>query len=190
MDRCSSSPFVGLDASVKKKRSQTSRRPSPKTLWGPVSDGDGDGKAKMYNLNQCISRDSMVGMAVRFTRTKNEDGRLSVVHSNGNGGADPGQCGPSIKLTSAAADGAGNEKRLRKVKLKFGGVTHTIQTKASSNGASASGSSTKASRSSDTARVRVRSVQVRQTYPLLQYKYLSLSQIICWVTSENLLFNF
>lgn len=156
MDEYSSSRFEGLDASVKRKRSQTLRRPRPKTHWGPGSDGDG--KGKMYNLNQCISRDSMVGIADIPMRTKNEGGRSNVVHSNGDGGADPGQYEPS-RQPKSTADGAGNEKKLKKVKLKVGGVTHTIPTKSNSNGASAGGSSTKASRSSDTSRGRVRLVQ-------------------------------
>ncbi|GAA0165351.1 hypothetical protein LIER_20781 [Lithospermum erythrorhizon] len=150
MDAYSSYRFEGFDASVKRKRSQTLRRPRPKTQWGPGSDGDGDGNRKMYNLNQCISTSA--------TRTKIVNGRSSVGHSNGVGGADPGQHEPSRQPRSAA-DGAGNENKLKKVKLKVGGVTHTIQTKSTSSGASAGGSSSKASQSSDTSRGRMRSVQ-------------------------------
>ncbi|PSS06059.1 INO80 complex subunit B like [Actinidia chinensis var. chinensis] len=48
--------------------------------------------------------------------------------------------------------GAGNDTNLKKVKLKVGGVTRTIQTKSNSHAASGSGSSTKDSRTSDAPR--------------------------------------
>ncbi|KAA8543022.1 hypothetical protein F0562_021483 [Nyssa sinensis] len=49
-------------------------------------------------------------------------------------------------------DEVGNENKVKKVKLKVGGVTRTIQTKSNSNGASGSVSSTKSARSSDAPR--------------------------------------
>lgn len=52
-------------------------------------------------------------------------------------------------------DGLGNDNKLKKVKLKVGGVTRTIHAKSSSDGASVGGSSsTKPSRSSDAPRPR------------------------------------
>jgi len=51
-------------------------------------------------------------------------------------------------------DGLGNENRVKKVKLKVGGVTHTIQANSAANSASGSGSTMKSSRSSDASRPR------------------------------------
>ncbi|KAJ7973068.1 HIT zinc finger,PAPA-1-like conserved region isoform 1 [Quillaja saponaria] len=56
-------------------------------------------------------------------------------------------------------DGLGNENRVKKVKLKVGGVTRTIQANSTSNGASGNGSSTKSSRSSEASRSRQNSLQ-------------------------------
>ncbi|OVA02523.1 INO80 complex subunit B-like conserved region [Macleaya cordata] len=51
-------------------------------------------------------------------------------------------------------DGTGNENKLRKVKLKVGGVTRTIHAKSSADDAPSGGSSMKTSRSSDVPRPR------------------------------------
>jgi INO80 complex subunit B len=48
----------------------------------------------------------------------------------------------------------GNESRVKKVKLKVGGVTRTIQANSASNSASGSGSTSKSSRLSDGSRPR------------------------------------
>lgn len=135
----------GAGASIKKKRSQTSRRPRPEgqpypdqspLSMAPNSDdmskvssdeniGDGNSGGKMFNLSQCVSRSLPVG-------------------------------GPNGTVSNGACDGAGSENRPKKVKLKVGGVTRTLQTKSSSNGESGSGSTAKASQSSDNARPRQR----------------------------------
>ncbi|KAL3652926.1 hypothetical protein CASFOL_002607 [Castilleja foliolosa] len=131
----------GMGAAIKRKRTQTSRRPRPdaQTLPDrsstPVSDdmnkvssdennGDGNSGGKMFNLNQCVS------------------GSLPV--SGSDSGSNP-------ILSNDACDGTGSESRLKKVKLKVGGVTHTIQTKIGSNGASSSVSSAKSNQSVDNA---------------------------------------
>ncbi|KAL6978265.1 hypothetical protein U1Q18_019933 [Sarracenia purpurea var. burkii] len=49
-------------------------------------------------------------------------------------------------------DGVENDKKVKRLKLKVGGVTRTIQTKSNLHGVSASGSSTKSSRTSDVSR--------------------------------------
>ncbi|XP_027350586.1 uncharacterized protein KIAA1211 homolog isoform X2 [Abrus precatorius] len=54
----------------------------------------------------------------------------------------------------SSQDGSGSENRVKKVKLKVGGVTRTIQANSASNGASGSGSTAKSSRSSDASRPR------------------------------------
>ncbi|KAH6813910.1 hypothetical protein C2S51_022928 [Perilla frutescens var. frutescens] len=145
MDRSRGPPGEGAGLSIKKKRSQTSRRPRPEGQQlpdqspqsvAPVSDdmskvssdeyiGDGNSGGKMFNLNQCVSRS------------------LPVAGSNG-------------IVSNVTCDGAGSENRPKKVKLKVGGVTRTLQTKSSSNGESGGGSSAKASQSSDNAQPRQR----------------------------------
>ncbi|XP_028781860.1 ABC transporter F family member 4 [Neltuma alba] len=51
-------------------------------------------------------------------------------------------------------DGAGNESRVKKVKLKVGGVTRTIQANSVSNGASGNGLAVKSSQTSDSFKQR------------------------------------
>ncbi|RZC48675.1 hypothetical protein C5167_017100 [Papaver somniferum] len=64
---------------------------------------------------------------------------------------------PSLGNSGVSSDGLGNENKLRKVKLKVGGVTHTLHTKPASNGVSGGGSgssSMKSSPSVDASRPR------------------------------------
>ena len=58
----------------------------------------------------------------------------------------------SLGQFGISQDGLGNENRVKKVKLKVGGVTRTIQANSASNSASGSGSTAKSSRSSDASR--------------------------------------
>ncbi|KAI3449388.1 hypothetical protein Pfo_006053 [Paulownia fortunei] len=149
MDQSRVPRLEGIGVTIKKRRSQTSRRPRPEAQSlpdrspmssTPVSDdmskvssdeniGDGNSGGKMFNLNQCVSRSLPVS------------------------GSDSGS---NVILSNGMCDGAGSENKLKKVKLKVGGVTRTIQTKSSSNGASGSGSLVKANQSSDNARQRQR----------------------------------
>ncbi|CAI9761500.1 unnamed protein product [Fraxinus pennsylvanica] len=85
--------------------------------------GDANSRGKMFNLNQCVSRPFP---------TNGSDGGSNALDSNG-----------------VSGDGMGNENKLKKVKLKVGGVTRTIQTNSNSNGASGSASSAKTNQSSD-----------------------------------------
>lgn len=123
MDQSRGPLLEGIGVTMKRRRSQTSRRPKPEAQPHPdrasksptpVSDDtskmssdeniyDGKSGGKMFNLNHCVSRS------------------LSVNGSDG---------GSNMILS----DGARNENKLRKVKLKVGGVTRTIQPKTSSNG--------------------------------------------------------
>lgn len=59
----------------------------------------------------------------------------------------------SLAQFGGSQDGLGNENRVKKVKLKVGGVTRTIQANSATNGASGSGTTMK-SRSSDASRPR------------------------------------
>ncbi|KAL6504989.1 hypothetical protein OROGR_024806 [Orobanche gracilis] len=140
----------GIGVTVKRKRSQTSRRPRPETLPDqspnpstPISDdmskvssdennGDGYSGGKMFNLNQCVSRSLPVS---------GSSSASNVIFGNG------------------LSDAAGSEPRVKKVKLKVGGVTRTIQTTSSSNGASGSVSLATANQSADiNARPRQRMI--------------------------------
>lgn len=143
MDQSRGPPLDAMGVSIKKRRSQTSRRPRPEADQSPISVapgsddmskvssdeniGEGNSGGKMFNLSQCVSRSLPVG------------GSNGIV-SNG------------------SRDGGRSENRPKKVKLKVGGVTRTLQTKSSSNGESGSGSSMKANHSSDNARPRARLV--------------------------------
>ncbi|GFQ01556.1 hypothetical protein PHJA_002299500 [Phtheirospermum japonicum] len=147
----------GIGAAIKRKRTQTSRRPRPEAQplpdrsSTPVSDdmskvssdennGDGNSGGKMFNLNQCVSR--------------------SLPVSGLDSGSNP-------ILSNDVCDGTGSESRLKKVKLKVGGVTRTIQTKIGSNGASGSVSSVKANQSTDNARPRQRPIPEISVFYLL-----------------------
>ncbi|KAL6271883.1 hypothetical protein ACE6H2_028794 [Prunus campanulata] len=59
---------------------------------------------------------------------------------------------PSTRLSGL--DGFGNENKVKKVKLKVGGVTRTIQANSAFNGTAEGGSSTKTSQLSDVSRQR------------------------------------
>ncbi|OIV95359.1 hypothetical protein TanjilG_07515 [Lupinus angustifolius] len=60
----------------------------------------------------------------------------------------------SLGQLGVSQDGSGNENKVKKVKLKVGGVTRTIQANSASNSASGSASTIKSSRSSDASRSR------------------------------------
>lgn len=61
---------------------------------------------------------------------------------------------PSSRQSGVLLDGFGNESKVKKVKLKVGGVIRTIQANSASNGIQGSGSSVKSSRTSDASRLR------------------------------------
>ncbi|KAI4301513.1 hypothetical protein L6164_034786 [Bauhinia variegata] len=210
--------FDGLSNAVRKKRSQTSRRPRPDSQ--PVSEGhdlsplsstphsddtgkgssdenggyDINSKRKEFNLNQCVSQVSLVTAAEdeKSLKKSKKDGGFHAFYNNepGRGGlhnkrSSEGVLAPAnwkgsstlkdgLESESRSAnvyggrnseglglgqsgvpqDGFGNDNRVKKVKLKVGGVTRTIQANSSSNGASGNGSTTKSSRSSDVSRLR------------------------------------
>ncbi|KAL1350911.1 hypothetical protein HN51_014883 [Arachis hypogaea] len=62
----------------------------------------------------------------------------------------------SVGQLGVTQDGLGNENKVKKVKLRVGGVTRTIQSNSSSNGASGTGTFMKSTRSSDASRSRQR----------------------------------
>ncbi|XAR61420.1 hypothetical protein NMG60_11035114 [Bertholletia excelsa] len=202
--------FEGIGNTIRKKRSQTSRRPRPDSVlfpekcdhsplsstpssddMGKVSSDDNAGndtksRRKEFNLNQC---------ALRGSHKSNEDGLSSFLYGNGSLGGpideggnglnhrrhsegmlapanwknkakgnfelQPGTTdiygginGESLGHSRVNGDRVGNDKKVKKVKLKVGGVTRTIQAKSNPHGPSGSGSSTKSSRAFDAHRSR------------------------------------
>lgn len=193
MDELGSIRFEGIANTVRRKRSQTSRRPKPESQCLPeghdlsillstqpsddakVSSDDnagydGSSKRKVFNLNQCASRGfsaTIVEGEHAHKKMKKEDGGSSMLYNNGGleDGIEQGQSGlnsnhvtegiiaPS-RHSAVVGDGVVNESKFKKVKLKMGGVTRTIQTKPTSQATSGSGSATKSVLFSDAPRPR------------------------------------
>ncbi|XP_071718751.1 uncharacterized protein [Rutidosis leptorrhynchoides] len=139
MDALGGLLFEGIGNTFRRKRTQTCRRPKPESQALPEdhdqslssapfsddaskisSDENAVGanpKRKVFNLNQCI------------TRTEGE-----YLHSNGgsNDTNEEAQSGLNHKQHSNSRmsdDGVENENKLKKLKVKVGGVTRTIQPK-------------------------------------------------------------
>lgn len=220
MEDLGSTRFDGLSNAVRRKRSQTSRRPRPDSQPVPDPEGhdlspssstppsedagkassddnggyDTNSKRKEFNLNHCVSQSSSAtgaeddkshkkskkdggshafynsepGWSGLYNKrcsegvlapanwkgsSKLKDG-LDLESKNADmyGGRNPDSL--SLGQFGVSQDGLGNENRVKKVKLKVGGVTRTIQANSASNGGSGSGSTTKSSRSSDASRPR------------------------------------
>lgn len=139
MDEYGGTGLEGIANTVRKKRSQTSRRPKPESLSSlsstPPSEDiakvssdentgyDGSSKRKTFNLNQCLSRSSASRIDDNVIGQGQNEGVIS-----------------SSKQSDVIGNGVVHETKFKKVKLKVGGVTRTIQT---SQATSESGSSTK-----------------------------------------------
>ncbi|XP_031250386.1 uncharacterized protein LOC116108271 [Pistacia vera] len=184
--------FNGINNAIKKKRSQTSRRPRPDSQSfvesrdsTPPSDdvskissdenvGCGNkSKRKEFNLNQSVSGFSS-GSGFEGEKpqkkAKREDGGFNIFYNSevgrsghNNKRASEGVLAPanwrrngesqSPGQLGVNCDGLGNESKVKKVKLKVGGVTHTIQANSTANGVAGGGSS-KNSQSPDDSRPR------------------------------------
>ncbi|KAD5316914.1 hypothetical protein E3N88_16860 [Mikania micrantha] len=128
MDEFEGPRFEGNGNMFKRKRTQTCRRPKPEvpsslgdsgqtslSATSPSEDAekissddnavDANPKRKVYNLNQCVSRTKSEYSSKRSKNILHTDGGL------------------------LAANEGGTENKLKKVKLKLGGVTRTIQPK-------------------------------------------------------------
>lgn len=202
-----------ISNAVRKKRTQTSRRPrpdsqpfsesrsplssSPSDDASKVSSDENNGsfpasKRKKFNLNQCASRVSSTIRAQGETphKKQKEDAGFNAFSGNeqGRSGSNnkrssegvlapanwkstskvkegfelqgktrdmySGRNGESQMQSGVISDGLGNDNKVKKVKLRVGGVTRTIHANSTSNGAPGGGSSTKASRPSDAVRPR------------------------------------
>lgn len=162
--------FEGMGNTVRKKRSQPFRR--PKLEASPIRDGsslsstppsddvskvssdentggDTNSGRKEFSLNQCVLRDSSsIGNALNDKRCS--EGVLATAYLKS-----------TRKIINCSefssgdnGDAVGVDNKVKKVKLKVGGVTRTIQAKFNSLGASGSETSVKGSRNSDDPRSR------------------------------------
>ncbi|PNY09590.1 INO80 complex subunit B [Trifolium pratense] len=195
MEDLGSTRFDGISNAVRRKRSQTSRRPRPDSQ--PVHDPEGhelspssstpqsedpdkvssdenDGydntgsKRKEFNLNHSVSQQSSATGRSGLQNRRSSEGVLAPANWKGSSSklkdsidseskdADiyGGRNAESSGQFGVSQDGLGNESRVKKVKLKVGGVTRTIQANSASNSASGSGSTSKSSRLSDGSRPR------------------------------------
>ncbi|KAL8101078.1 uncharacterized protein LOC141684253 [Apium graveolens] len=168
MDEYGAKRLDGIASTVRRKRSQTSRRPKPESLSSlsstPPSEEiakvssdentyDGSSKRKTFNLNQCISRSSASRIDGETAFKNMKDGESGMLYGSG-GLEDDNIAGQSrnegvissSKQSDVVGNGVVHETKFKKVKLKVGGVTRTIQT---SQATSESGSSTKSVRLSE-----------------------------------------
>ncbi|PRQ21600.1 putative INO80 complex subunit B-like region, Zinc finger, HIT-type, INO80 complex, subunit Ies2 [Rosa chinensis] len=208
-----STPRLDISNAVRKKRSQTFRRPRPDSQPSPeihdqsslssrsdelskVSSDENAGcdtnsKQKELSLNECMARVSSAGGNGEKPHIKdrkdrgfnsfynNEPGRNGIsnkrssegvlapanwkntstvkdglISESRSAGAANGGHGGSLSTRLSGSDGFGNENKVKKVKLKVGGVTQTIQANSAVNGTKEEGSSMKLSRSSDVSKPR------------------------------------
>lgn len=194
MEDLGSTRFDGISNAVRRKRSQTSRRPRPDSQPIPdpegrdfspssstppseeaadkvVSSDENDGydntgsKRKEFNLNHCVAQPSSAGGRSSLNNRRSSEGVLAPANWKGSSSkfkdsfdsesknADIyGGRNPESTSLGQLQDGLGSENRVKKVKLKVGGVTRTIQANSASNSASGSGSTSKSSRLSDSSR--------------------------------------
>lgn len=161
MDEFGGPRFDGVGNTIRRKRTQTSRRPKPEVQALPVNHDqaslsstppsddaskissdenavDANPRRKVFNLNHCASMGSSATRTegeYLHKRVQTEDGRYnSSLHSNGglidaNEEAESGLIQKQHANSRSSDDGGGNENKLKKVKLKVGGITRTIQPK-------------------------------------------------------------
>lgn len=122
---------------------------------------------KELNLNHCISRASYTSLTEAETVLKNNDedggfGDLKELMKSSEDDLVVANYWKSVKMkdekiseiisgnnSGLSSDGTGNENKVKKVRLKVGGVTHTIHSKSSSDGSSVAGTSSAKSSNSD-----------------------------------------
>lgn len=148
MDEFGGPRLEAVGNTIRRKRTQTCRRPKPEVQAlpenhdqaslssTPPSDDagkissdenavDANPKRKVFNLNQCATRTEGEYSGKRYN---------NALHSNGgsidaNEEAQSGLSHNQHTNSRVSDDGVGNENKLKKVKLKVGGVTRTIQPK-------------------------------------------------------------
>lgn len=134
--------------------------------------GGSSKRKKVFNLNLCASRDSSVTKdeGEHAHKKLKKDSGSSTLHNNsglkvdnekGGGSNQNHHNGGLASSRNSGSLGDAKEGKLKKVKLKVGGVTRTIQTKPTSHAtkptshsASGNGSSTKSAKTSTAPRPR------------------------------------
>ncbi|WCJ43059.1 HIT zinc finger PAPA-1-like conserved region [Euphorbia peplus] len=155
--------FSDANSAVRKRRSSTSRRPRNDSLtpdYQDISSLSSTPPSESNEPDQNVMRPEDGGFGESDEASNNcsfrgsNEQRHSVVESRR---CSEGVLAPanwrntsSVGQMGAVSDGVGNENKVKKVKLKVGGITRTINTKTTSDGASAVGSScTRSSRLPD-----------------------------------------
>ncbi|KAI8531690.1 hypothetical protein RHMOL_Rhmol11G0155500 [Rhododendron molle] len=130
--------FSDTSKTARKKRSSSSRRPrsdsqpfvdcreNSDNVSSDENNGHGHWK-KELNLNQCSSRASSTNLVEAGTQISR---RISARYTSF-----------PLGQSDVASDAPGSEKKVKKVKLKVGGVTRTIHADSTPSGASMGGSS-------------------------------------------------
>ncbi|CAM8914725.1 unnamed protein product [Rhodiola kirilowii] len=164
--------LTSMGSGVTKKRSQSARRPRTQPTvfsdyrdnWSVSStpsdnmskgssddnnDIDKNSRKKERTLNQCISNAPRMKTTGAFTENDpkrspkavftsvNQENNCALPSKRINESSSSGQSG------LVSSDGPDNERKVRKVKLKLGGVTHTLHAKSHNDGPSTGGSSSK-----------------------------------------------
>lgn len=158
--------LAGIGSAATKRRSQSARRPRTRpTLFADIRDnwslsttpsdnmskGSGDdnndvdinSRKKERTLNQCISNAPRVKTTDIFTQNDSErspeadfapvsqENNYAYPSKRVNDNSSSGQSG------LVSSDGPDNERKVRKLKLKLGGVTHTLHAQSKNDGAAA-----------------------------------------------------
>ncbi|PQQ14368.1 uncharacterized protein Pyn_38984 [Prunus yedoensis var. nudiflora] len=140
-----------ISNAVRRKRSQTFRRPRPDSQpYNELHDQSSLSSATPSD-DRARSSEGVLAPANWKSTSIMKDGLISESRSADAFDRMNGES-PSTRLSGL--DGFGNENKVKKVKLKVGGVTRTIQANSAFNGTAEGGSSTKTSRLSDVSRQR------------------------------------
>ncbi|KAJ7977670.1 HIT zinc finger,PAPA-1-like conserved region isoform 1 [Quillaja saponaria] len=158
MEDSGSTRFDGLNSTVRKRRSQTFRRPRPESH--PFSEGhdqspsstppsddvskvssdenavcDTESKRKEFNLNQCVSRISSATGSEdeKFPKKNRKDGGFNMFHSN-----DPGRSGLYNKRCSEGVLAPANWKNTSKLKDGLESESKSVDIHGGRNGESLS----------------------------------------------------
>ncbi|KAK7259211.1 hypothetical protein RIF29_24811 [Crotalaria pallida] len=139
--------FDGLSNDVRRKRSRTSGRPRTDPL--PAFEGCG-----LYPLSSTLSFEdaSQASSPKNASGDANFDLKLGISHSSQNVGMNDGRNSEGPRQSGVSQDGMGNETKVKKLTLKFGGATYTIHANPTCNMASESGLTAKSSHSLDSRR--------------------------------------
>lgn len=164
--------LAGIGSGATKRRSQSARRPRTqppvftdfRDNWSLSStpsdsmskgssednnDVDMNSRKKERTLNQCISNAPRVKSTDTFTKNNSErfskadfapvnrENNYAYTSRKINDSSSSGQSG------LVSSDGPDSERKVRKLKLRLGGVTHTLHTQSQNDGASAGGLSSK-----------------------------------------------